>query len=138
MPSMTLPPIEILEPLPSEGVRVPVQCADVGLRALPLISFGENSLNPLVRLLPEGIETRALFHRVRPYAEIEEARLPYNPYEFLAGHVVELWFRGESSCVYFSFLAPRWQVGVFTFLWRRGVQLNEAAKRLVWRAYGYA
>ncbi|MBC8066821.1 MAG: hypothetical protein IAG13_00685 [Deltaproteobacteria bacterium] len=101
-----------------------------------MISLGENSINPLLRLLPEGVETRVLAHRVRPYAEIEEARVPFNPYEFPASNVVELWFRGDSMSASFSLLAP-WQAGVLTFLWRLGVPLNADAKRLVWRAYGH-
>lgn len=132
---MAVPPVEIHDPLPPTGVRVPVQCADVGFRALPSMSFGENSINPLLRLLPEGIETCVLAQRVRPYADIEEARVPFNPYAFLAGNVVELWFRGETTCALFSTTAP-WQAGVLTFLWRRGVPLSVDAKRLVWRAYG--
>jgi hypothetical protein len=133
---MPVLPVEIHYPLPPEGVRVPVQCADVGFRALPLMSFGENSMNPLLRLRPEGVETCVLAHRVRPYAEIEEARVPFNPYEFLAGNVVELWFHGESTCALFSTTAP-WQAGVLTFFWRLGVPLSVDAKRLVWRAYGH-
>jgi len=133
-----LPPVEIPDPLPPQGVRIPVQGVDVGVRAVPLLSFGENSLDPLVRLLPEGLETRALAHRVRPYAEIEEARIPYNPFEFLVGHTVELWFRGDASSLYLHVAVAPWQIGLLTFLWRRGIPLNEAAQRLVWAAYGRA
>lgn len=63
--------MEVIEPIPAEGTAVPIRSASSGLKYIPLLSFGFNTLSAQLRLFENGFETKVIFTTRSLFSEIE-------------------------------------------------------------------
>ncbi len=63
--------INIPEPLPSDGFRIPLCAAFTGLKGLPLIALSKNSIAPLLMLYADGVKFRVFIQRKKGFADFE-------------------------------------------------------------------
>ena len=63
--------LNLSEPLPDEGVQVPIRATFTGLAGIPLVAVGTNSLFPLFKLFNDYVEFRVFFRRRRAYSVIK-------------------------------------------------------------------
>lgn len=119
--------IELPDPLPPDGVPIPILATFVGLRGVPLLSLGHNSLRPIFRLYPDAIETRVYRKRRRPYSEIERVHVVTAPWT----RNVEIDWRGSVLTFAANVRQEPWRRAVLRFLADRGAPLTPAARHLL-------
>lgn len=120
--------MRIPDSIPDEGTNVPLRAAFGGFKNVPLLSFSHNSATPKLLLFDNAIETRVIFSRRRPLAEIDTVDLTKSLTG--ANHLVINWKNRL-----FNFTAAvegdenlRAVVGFFR---RKDIVLGEAARRFI-------
>jgi hypothetical protein len=71
--------MNLSEPLPLEGVKVPLYAAFTGIQGVPLIALGTNSASPLLRLYEDAVEFKVFRTHRKSYtliARINILQLP--------------------------------------------------------------
>ena len=63
--------MNILNPLPNDGLAIPLRASFTVFKNLPLFGFATNNLAPKLILLKDGIEFRVITTKRRRYDEIE-------------------------------------------------------------------
>lgn len=58
-------------PIPQEGISIPLRISFIGLKSVPWIALGHNSLAPLLVLFEDHLVQRVIFKKTRKYSEIE-------------------------------------------------------------------
>ena len=114
------------EPLPAEGVEVPLLASFAGLARVPILSLGKNNLSARLRLYPDELEFKVLRTRRRPYTEIQRIETQ----SFWATRNVEFVWRGSLITFTANLHSDAWRLALLRFLERRGVPLSPAARAL--------
>ena len=119
--------INIPEPPPSDGFKIPLRVAFTGLKGLPLIALSKNSIAPLLMVYADGVQFRVFIQRKKGFADIERVDAVQG---FLTQNVIIIW---KDSA--FAFVGNLDDVdnlrALLQFFQRRGVPLGEKAQRLL-------
>ncbi len=119
--------MNLSEPLPDEGIKVPIFVSFTGVKGVPLWALGSNNAYPLLRFLPDQIEMRVIRPSFRPYSDIERAEI------FQKFKSNNLRFEWKDTRFTFSANVIRrdWLWQVVAFLARRAVPLGEQATQFL-------
>lgn len=63
--------MNLSEPLPNTGVKVPVYATFTGLKGVPLLALAKNSFSPLLCLHEDHIEFRVIKTHQKNYQQID-------------------------------------------------------------------
>ncbi|MFH1430505.1 MAG: hypothetical protein ABIG71_03220 [Candidatus Uhrbacteria bacterium] len=109
-----------VETIPEQGVRIPVYAIRTAVRGHPFVVFGTyNSLNPVLRILPDRIEYRLAFRRSRLFADIESVAFKKN----LRSYRIIITFRGERKTLVTYTLRRETVQTLMRWLTQKGVQV---------------
>jgi hypothetical protein len=61
----------IPDPLPNDGINVPLRASFIGIKHVPLLALGHNSLTPRLILFEDRLHTRVFRLRKKPLSAIE-------------------------------------------------------------------
>ena len=114
-------------PLPEEGVKVPVWATFTGVRAIPFVALGSNSLSPLLRLYEDRVEFKVFRLHTRRFEEIERVHAT----RVLMTNLITFEWRGEKLTTGARILLPRLQLQVLVFFARQVVPLSPSARALL-------
>ncbi len=123
------PKVKLREPLPAEGVSVPLLASFAGLAGVPLLSLAKNNLSARLRLYPDEVELKVLRTLRRPYSRIRRVEVQ----SFWATRNVELVWRGSMISFTANIRDDSWRVAVLRLLAARQVPLAPAARDLLRR-----
>ena len=122
-----MPRIEIAEPLPPEGVAVPLRATFVGVARVPLLALGKNNLSALLRLYENRLEFKVFRRRQRAYSEIRRVEVATL---FLTRNVEIVWT--DSPLTFAANIrGDDWRRAVLELLARKGAPLSPAARALI-------
>jgi len=122
-----VPEAELREPLPPEGVSVPLLASFAGLARVPLLSLGKNNLSALLRLYPDEIECKVLRTRRRAYSEIRRIEVQTT----WATRNVEFVWHGSVVTFTANVRTDAWRLALLRLLDAKGAALSAAARRLL-------
>lgn len=121
------PALELREPLPAEGVEVPLRASFLGIAGVPLLALGENSLSPRLRLFPDEIECKVFRARRRTYEQIRRVGAMTS----WATRNVELVWRDSAISFTANVRDDAWRLAVLRLFAARGAALSHAAQELL-------
>lgn len=113
--------------LPPGGVRVPLMATFLGVRSVPWLALGHNSLYPLLVLHPEHVEYRMFIRCRRDYREIEKVEAMTT----IGTRNIEFHWLGSGLTFTANIRSERWRLWVLNALVRRGVAVGPGAQRLM-------
>ena len=122
-----VPEIELRDPLPPEGVPVPLLASFLGLAGVPLLALAKNNLSARLRLYPDRVETKVFRTLERPYSAIRRVGTQTT----LATRNVELVWRGSVVSFTANIRNDAWRLALLRFLDGRGVSMTPAARSLL-------
>ncbi len=124
--------IPVIEPLPAEGVLVPLRASFIGVKGVPVLSLGHNNLSPILRLYPDDVEFRVFRLRRRPYSAIGRIDVLTT----LGTRNVEFVWKDSILTFAANVENEAWRLAVLGFLAKRGIPATDAAMRLLQGAGG--
>lgn len=119
--------LNLIEPLPDEGVQVPIRATFTGVAGIPLLALGTNSLFPIFKLFNDYIECRVFLRQRHAYAEIKEVHVFQT---FMTNNVKITWHNTPFTLAA-NVRDPEDLIEVVRFLKRKQVPLTETAERLL-------
>lgn len=113
--------------LPTDGLNIPLRASFSGMKRRPILALGHNSINPLLRLFEDHIESRVFLKSKKSYAEIEHI----DTYQTLGtNNIIIVWKTG-----WFAFVGnvknKDYLPELVRFFQNKNVPLGESAKKLV-------
>ena len=121
------PATALREPLPPEGVAVPLLATFSGLVGVPLLSLGKNNLSALLRVYPDQMEFKVLRTLRRPYSRIRRVETQ----TFWATRNVEFVWHGSNLTFTANVRTDAWRLALLGLLDAKGVDLAAGARRLL-------
>ena len=119
--------IALPNPLPPEGVKIPLRAAFSGLKGMPLVALSHNSIAPLLRLSADSIEFRVIIQRKKSYMDIERVDAAQG---FATQNLAIIW--KDSAFAFVGNLGDADNLRtVLQFLQKRGVPLGKTAQRVL-------
>lgn len=119
--------LNLIDPLPNEGVQVPIRATFTGIAGIPLLAVGTNSLFPTFKLFNDYIEGRVILKQHRPYTEMKKVGVFQT---FITNNLKITWHDS-----FFTLIAnvrdPDDLIEVVNFLKRKQVPLTQAAEKLL-------
>ncbi len=125
-----VPEVELREPLPADGVSVPLLATFAGLARVPLLSLGKNNLSARLRLYPDELEFKMLRTLRRPYSDIQRIGVQ----TAWATRNVEFVWQDSIMTFTANVRSDAWRLALLRFLEGRGAPLAPAAVELLRRS----
>ncbi len=122
-----VPEVQLREPLPPEGVPVPLLATFAGLAGVPLLSLGKNNLSALLRLYPDELEFKVLRTLRRPYSAIRRIEVQTT----WATRNVEFVWQGSVLTFTANVRSDAWRLALLRLLDAKGAALSPAARGLL-------
>lgn len=119
--------ISLESPITSNGTSIPLLAAFAGIRDVPLICFGRNSLSPELVLYPDSFRHKVIFAQTSRYDEVAEVSVRHGYRTELARFT----FRDK----FFTFDANLNNAEslkkLVSFLKQKGIPLSKDAEELI-------
>ncbi|HEV2800727.1 MAG TPA: hypothetical protein VGW12_09530 [Pyrinomonadaceae bacterium] len=115
----------IPEPLPREGVRVPLRAAFTGIKGVPLLAVAHNNAAPVLELFRDTVRTRVIRAQRKPLSSIERV----NCLRTVGTRNVEIIWRDSLFTFSGNVEDDDWLAAVLCFFRRCGVPLSDRARQ---------
>lgn len=119
--------MKIPDPIPADGVSIPLKVAFAGFKNVPLISFAHNSLAPRLLLFEDATQTRVIFSRRRLIAEIESIDVS----KIRSNYHLKITWANRWSDFTAVVIGTENLLAAIEFFRRKGVALGDGAQRLI-------
>lgn len=119
--------MNLVSPLPADGVKIPIYATFTGWKTLPWLALGTNGASPLLRVYEDRLVFKVLRPHSRNYDEIAEIGvLTWH----LTRNIYFVW-RDTQLTLSANVIRKDWLIEIVQFFHRKNLALTPAALELI-------